>query len=71
MIGVVCPYCDKFLDNKDGLDHLDQEIEKVNCKIMDSLKSALLPNLQRYVNTLTVLLARRHILHTSLKGQTK
>ena len=66
MIGVICPYCDNFLNNKDGLDHLDEEIEKVNLRITSFHTSQ---QFQHYVNALTVLLARRHILDNSLKKQ--
>lgn len=60
---VICPFCNELCENQEGLNHLIEEIYKVDCKI-----DHIINDIERsaYLNTLTRLLAKKIILESIL-----
>lgn len=64
---IECPYCNEWFSGADGVEHFDNEINVLNNKI----KTASTSGFQLYVNTLTVVLARRRILEMNMEINSK
>lgn len=64
---IECPYCNMWFSGTDGLEHFDNEIKKLDNKLMSSTDAGF----QRYVNTLTVVLARRRMLEMNMEINSK